>query len=484
LHNRFDIEVIDTVTGKIKQHAFAENIICDSLWVRLLTPSTYFSYIHYGTGSGTPSSVDTSLFTFLGAVTASDYSSSVDYDSKVITYTRSIQLSETTAVGETLTEVGIGYGADASNLVTHAMLKDMNGNIISIAKTATDIINIYATLFLHWSSFDSNSIKCILHPDMSPFARYLLGLGTFTYALNFAVTKGEIVVCQYRALPNYYFPGIISVATPTYNVASKQITYTATRLAVGVGNDLNGIRCLQILHGSDLYRQCLFGGITACVGGTWYPGTDITGEAIGTGDGSTVDFNTTFPFISNATIYVDGVESADVTLDEDLPNSSNEVSNFLEFISATTPNSGYSDNGAPAPYNSLDDGTETWWGKTVVGATSTWYNPYYARGITAFNAYNCTVQASDDLITWATVTTPVAAGYQHMKYWRLTATSVYGCVRTWTIGTAFPVTNIHFGTAPASGAVVTADYTTKTIAKDTNHVFDFSLTITLAEKTV
>ena len=41
--------------------------------------------------------------------------------------------------------------------------------------------------------------------------------------------------------------------------------------------------------------------------------------------------------------------------------------------------------------------------------------------------------------------------------------------------------SIHFATAPASGAVITADYHTPTIAKDTNHVFDLTVTIQLGE---
>src|SRR5574344_85211 len=72
IHNRFDIEVIDSRTGKIRQRAQAENVICSQLWTRLLSTSgTYFNYIHYGTGTGTPASANTSLFAFLGYGTPS-----------------------------------------------------------------------------------------------------------------------------------------------------------------------------------------------------------------------------------------------------------------------------------------------------------------------------------------------------------------------------------------------------------------------------
>ena len=36
-------------------------------------------------------------------------------------------------------------------LCTHALLQDMNGNNISIQKTNTDVINIYATVYLHFN---------------------------------------------------------------------------------------------------------------------------------------------------------------------------------------------------------------------------------------------------------------------------------------------------------------------------------------------
>jgi hypothetical protein len=44
-------------------------------------------------------------------------------------------------------------------------------------------------------------------------------------------------------------------------------------------------------------------------------------------------------------------------------------------------------------------------------------------------------------------------------------------------------TNIHFSVPPAEGAVITADYFTKTIAKDENHVFDMTVTIQPGEYT-
>ena len=161
IYNRFDIEVIDAATGEVKQEAFAENLILNQLWNRV--GQQWFSYIHYGTGTGTLAATRTSLFNNIGSGDVRGQSASMTFDTVTGVYTlkRAIQLSETTAVGQTLTEVGIGSDTSAGSLVTHAMLKDMNGNQISIAKTATDIINIYATVFVHFNpaGYSNGSVK-------------------------------------------------------------------------------------------------------------------------------------------------------------------------------------------------------------------------------------------------------------------------------------------------------------------------------------
>ena len=64
IHNKFDIEVIDTATGKVRQRAQAENVILDKLWTQL-GREMWFTGIVYGSGTGTPSATDTSLFTYI-----------------------------------------------------------------------------------------------------------------------------------------------------------------------------------------------------------------------------------------------------------------------------------------------------------------------------------------------------------------------------------------------------------------------------------
>ena len=65
IHNRFDIEVVDSKTGEIKKKAQAENVILNRLW--RVYSGNWNSYIQYGSGAGTPAATDTSLFTFINS---------------------------------------------------------------------------------------------------------------------------------------------------------------------------------------------------------------------------------------------------------------------------------------------------------------------------------------------------------------------------------------------------------------------------------
>lgn len=511
IHNRFDIEVIDALTGEIKQRAYAENIILNALWTRMFSPGNYFSYIHYGTGTGTLSAARTSLFTFLGYGTPATAEDVVryDYSNCYASLTRKIQLSEITAAGSTLTEVGIGYSTTAATLCTHAMLKDMNGNTISIAKTNTDIINIYATVFAHWSSqYDSGAIEFFprlpgsrgMSGNVYSFLAWLWGLGAWS-------TSYLSVWFNPGTNPNFKSYGLSTevskyrkTVTPTYNTSAKTLTITAARAAVAEMNQTDGWGSIQVGYsdaGSSSSASLFYanGDILCYVGGSWYPNTTITGEALGTGNGSTKDYKTTFPLVSNATVKVNGVAvSSGITIDENKPgNLTNFGHNFKLIKAEVLPYTGSNPWGLSLnPGGAVCDYDDTY--QYIYGSPirMTYYNPYYALGITSMKVLSNTtiVEASNDNSTWTTVfssTTGVKSipvAYQNYKYWRLSHTDAGDQKCVTAITTALTASNIHFATAPANGDVITVDYTTKTIAKDSNHVFDFSMVITLGEKTV
>lgn len=491
LHNRFDIEVIDSETGKLKQKAQAENVICTQLWTRLFTPANYFNYIFFGTGVGTPSSADTSLFTHAGykAVATPTYT----YDTAWLSLRQQCQLLEAEYVGSTLTEVGIGYGTSSSNLVTHAMLKDMNGNQVSIAKTNTDIINIYATVFVHWSAtgYGSGFID-VVEPVVNPFlAKYLTGLS----ALQAYNGSNDATIPNYAVMSNSkrMFSPIntgttiaeySAALTRAYSSANKTITLTAARIPVAGGN-FGGYSYILIGCSSSYGDAVNIGPIIACkVGGSWFSGSSITGEAIGTGDGTTKDFSTDFDFPTSATIYVDGVEASGVTVDNLPLLATHDMGRYFEWLpSYVNP----SNNNIAKQCSVQDSNYNNWRNDTDY---TYWYNPYYSYGITSFYGAQVELDVSNDLTTWTNIINRTSSGfatqtiptaYKYYKYWRIRSNGYYSL---YNLAIADPPSgNIHFTTAPTSGAVITADYTANCIAKDENHVFDFSAVITLGEYT-
>ena len=483
IHNRFELEVIDAKTGEVKQTAFAENIILDKLWTYM---GAYFQYIHYGSGTGTPVASRTSLFTFIAGKAASvhsaDFSDAHTYYSK-----KFIQLSETEAVGQTLTEVGIAQGAGSTTLVTHALLKDMNGNNISIAKTNTDIINIYATVFVHWGT----NLDIVFDDFNHALVKYFAGfndLYTFAGASGNG-TKVELQQGTVNAGGNTQTPPALTL---TWDSATKKLKSNVVRMPVTCGNYAAKNRGVQINHydGSNYCFLVYFPCYSA-----WNAGSNITGEAIATGDGVLTNFKTTFQLISGAKVYVDGIEqTTGVTIDEGFPFVTSYAGGIFQTIIP------YGNDylpiccdhwGSYGDVNGLVFVRTYPYSKWGTSPRMIFFRNIYhdTLGITRFTRSSSAfsnVFMSNDLVNWVAVGfSAVAYEYQNYEFIKITATDVPQISEN--IITTFTRTsdsNIHFASPPASGAVITADYHTQSIAKDTNHVYDFSCEFALGEYVV
>ena len=489
IHNKFKIEVVDSKTNQIINTARAENIICNSLWTRMFAGSDWNNYIHYGTGTGSPSATDTSLFTFLGYGVPIDGMNTVDHGEGVFSLTRKIQLSETTAVGATLTEVGIAYGTAANTLVTHAMLKDMNGNQISITKTDTDIINIYATVFVHWPT-DDDSVTIIPKTRL-----YSTEWATRSGSIFFFVGVPGQYGYEYSAtLPQkaQFSPSLAcdllnetstNSVTTTYDLATKKIEMTVSRFSISQGNVSDN---LGIILGTAWYQGRMYWPFLRLrADGAWFNhGSTIQNEALGTGDGVTKDFKTAFPLISNVELFKNGVlQTTGYTVNENRPFKESVLAGIETFRII---------NGGKVP-----------WPATYMSSKTTFTMANEAgrareicmdntlcveNGISRIihNISPITIYCSQDLTSWtkinATAATNIAipAQYQNYRYWKLSDPS-YG-IESISISRVLTANeNIHFDTAPATGDILTINYKSKTIAKDANHVFDFKVAIYLSE---
>ena len=466
IHNRFDIEVRDAKTNEIKQKAEAYNVICSQLWSRL---SSYFNYIAYGDGSGTPSSSDKTLFGTWYSASASDHDSQCDLTTGIAYRTRKITLNETTAVGLTITEVGLAWNNASGYLCTHAMIQDMNGNPISITKTSTDIITIYATVYVHWSPSGYYNNKIYLgKPGQSSglknFIDYLLGYG-FTIEYGLYLDAYEYVGKGTNVMTSCAKAGSCTDST-------KKIAYTFKRIPVDAGNVVGGFGWVVLMDNDSS------GSTTYCVidvRGEYR----VTGEAVGSGDGTTKAFATLFDLPTNAVVYVDGVaQTSGVTVKKE-PITTNS----LEFLVRIE--------------NRLYEGSPI----IIAGRApiSTTTPVYFYNTLAELGIYKCVRRSttypgaklsfSDDFVNWSddySYGTVIPEEHRHKKYVRMLSTGSASASGDTSIPTGtFPpeITgkNIVFDTAPAAGSVITIDYTTPFVPKDANHVYDLNMAIQLGE---
>lgn len=500
IHNKFDIEVIDAKTGKVKQEAKAFNIVCNNLWTRLFAMSNYFNYIFYGSGTGTPSVEDTDLFEKIGygTIAAADDVYNIDYKQGVFSYRRKIQLSETVAVGKTITEVGIGYSTSAGTLCTHAMLQDMNGNAISIEKTDTDIINIYATVYVHFNAkgFDGGSIRMNYYDYQYSLLTLFAGVSitqkpnkfVFSNCFAFKRLNGgtyETYIGSFDAKDGNGSPR--STITYSNNPEQKTITLTAARLSANNGNIGGIVRIFLAYHRDDkatFSNYYSYPSVEMFVGGSWFPYSEIIGEAVGTGDGVTVDFGLDFPFAHDAKIYVDGILRNDVVVD--YSNNNAGTYQYLQHLDKDASEDNLIPNYEPAAY----DGQ-----MYIKYGGHIFYNPMHKKGIASMYLSNTILYASNNLKEWVEIVNTVGKAaakfeipeeYANYKYWKFSYEPTTNSVsaKFYSIVIKDNTSNvIHFATPPAEGAIITADYRSDCIAKDVNHVFDFALTFHFGEYT-
>ena len=483
IHNEFDIEVVDGRTGKIKQKAKAYNVILNRMWGFFInTPSSYAfgKGICYGSGTGTPSTSDTGLFNYVGGKVVSEVSLNIDYDNQVITRVCKITLGVSEAVNVTLREIGLACGPSSeasfnysSYVTTHAILQDMNGNPISITKTNTDIVNIYATVYCHWVE----SPNVILYFSTN-LAKSLTGSETYTSSTSLSVT------CFAEQTFNSSFSaGFSRTITRVSNARSfgkssdstlKKFVYTSSRVNVDEAN-LNGIG--YILGTDD------FSGIAIKKGTNTWDKFTIHGESVGIGDGTTNSFKTKFSFPYNATVYINGV--AVNSNDVQVKNSPVDSGMYLLRIDNSKSTA---QKPLLMPTSNNDDHPDN--------ATFYYFNPWYTEGMGAeqvsinASAYGdrLKVYGSDDLLTWdlavscsapSPTVCDVPAAQRARKFYK--AENTNGYLNSFTISMSATGKNIIFDTPPAEGDVITIDYDTDCIPKDSDHVLDVSVTFQFGE---
>lgn len=486
IHNRFDIEVVDKNTGVIKQKAKAFNVVTNTAFNILCSNPSGASdhcapYIVVGSGTGTPAATDTSLFHYVGY--ASMQSDTIDTSRTaegIFIRTAVGRINYDTYVNTDFTEVGLARATSGTPLFTHAVLQDMNGNPITIRHTDTDIINLYAHVYLHvdqdhdthfyyrygtsntWGSVSLVGLALFFKPNISnPVVQYPYALGS-AYFFN---GGPHVYASSYDAVVNY--------KTITPDPTNRRVIIAFNRLSTDHGN-IKGISSIGFDAG---YGKAWPSTIVDCGGSNIAP-SSIQGESVGVGDGNTLKFKTKFDMPYNAKVYVNGIEQQSGVI----------VKKWI--CSALTPRDSQGSNGYPYC---------TWY-KRLYANNLNLPVPYRDRlsqmfvgevleslmpevGIYGFyNANTGTYQASNDGITWVNVATPsseqIADADAHYKYYKLVTKGNYDIFLE---SNTYDGYNIIFDTPPAQGDVITIDYTTDYIPKDSDHVLDVELTVSFGE---
>lgn len=298
----FDMRGDYTITvkrqGKVVQEENFHNLFTTGFVSRLIGDVNYFNYCQLGSGSTTPSSSDTALASRLWGVAYSTYAidkTSDDGLSRTWKYTY-VFPANSSYVG-TIREVGLSAAASGS-INTHALVVDAEGQPISINKTYLDEVTITAKITITRPSWQSGQAWSFMSGPLS--RSYLYGIlqnTTGNYNKHVLLSAGwcpeyrPVKNCQYTSLPtNFtYSNGTIRCSaefsgdamTYYYNSSSgeKFKDYVNSLLLGRSYTYDNNAR----YYATPPYRLLL-------PNADVFPVTTLQSLALGTGDGSTVDF--------------------------------------------------------------------------------------------------------------------------------------------------------------------------------------------------
>lgn len=462
LHNRFDFEIYDTETGET-EHAQAENIVLNSAWDDL---SGITGYIHVGTGTGTLSPTRNSLFTHLLGKATTDVETVYDTD-KTAHKTVKTTFNESEANGA-WTEVGLANYYQAGWLKTHALITDSEGSSITVNKTNTKIITVYATVFA--TILEDNPLRT---GENNLILNYLMGSddsGEFFFSSMLTKDGGPSWIMSHSSL----------AVTWNSNSATKKRYTNLHRLPVDSGNF--PIRGIGIFSS---YGRKAWGGVG--LPSAVFSQANYTGIPVGTGDGSEDEFDLPLSFIkpNSETIYVNGVakvRGVDYTVHYGLISTATTVmesvskamvhnSPFEEVIEIPQPVGGTSNitkielKNSSEPYHraggyaaSLSMGGETW--VPIGEVVSGW--------------------ARDALVS---LTEFANLPYKYLKLKFYPYSYYKGNVSWVKVFAQSPGKSIKFTTPPASGHPITADFATEYINKTSNFVLDVQAEVVFGEGT-
>lgn len=313
-NNKYHIELIDSITGKVKQSGDFHNIHLKNFWNFILgnssdnssftPPSTSVYNLGYvvslGSGTTEPKFENTALASRLWASSSSStstevYPANVTYewlDDFTLCKKETFTFPATSAYVGNVTEIGLGCMAynsyasrhQASNAVyTRALLTDSEGQVISFNKTDLDILVVSISIELSLIS-NSETFKIV---RQCKFLEYILGKQSSVSAI--------VLNLGYPTLIRYTSDRNVVSTLPGTSVWSSASGVTAH--ASLSGHNGSYTYATYRLPATEVTAQTFFNAIAIPSLGYWelpnesiFPAYTIKDISIGTGDGTTTDF--------------------------------------------------------------------------------------------------------------------------------------------------------------------------------------------------
>lgn len=278
IRNVFSVVARDAVTEEIIEEYKGENIVLDRMYTRLLNFQSYFVNIVFGSGTGTPSVDRTTLFTRVGSKAAVEEELIRSFP--ISKWTKSIRLEANEYNGNRITEVAISE--TTTNINTHALITDAEGNPLDIEKTALRIVDIYATVFIEIYDVDTG----LFWYDVG-LRNYLTGTGSAGNTLGISLLGLDDVVTK---------PGTIVV-----NLAEKSVKSSVKFTVYDLNREIRYMDWVGIGLRCEIPRFGVF------------EGKQRNNVEIGIADGVKTIFKLPQKMISGLEVFVDGALNEDWT---------------------------------------------------------------------------------------------------------------------------------------------------------------------------
>lgn len=504
-NNTYDVALIDSRTGEVRQSGSFHNIVLNSIKRMLVFSSGtktafedgwlthIFEAIRCGSGTTPPTAADTALANPLWSTFTPDSNTDpIVWPAKgVARRTRTYTVPAGLDYVGTVTEIGLHarvcgpnsyWKPDIGALCTRALLTDSEGQIISFNKTDLDILKITVTveLSLVSSSEDfvvfsnplvlSNILAFAPSGNVNPPFWPHGGFEVRRFAHD---CKNDIIIGteQSTDISAYGKPVAIDQALP--------LSYLCTNDGERLGIDWPKVRLTSDTVTEERYYNNL---VLTGLGG-WplpneniFPAYSIKNIPIGTGDGVTKAFTSPLSYFKKDTdkVYKNGVlltRNVDYTLN--YTNNAKKLDEISDLL-GTLPEKAYvaSDTprkitgalpiliGALQPYRSAREGFVYFFNSSAP-VTFTYDNPvtlnYFhggnicymnSGGGTSVAAYTFTLESSDDGVTYTEVATATGPDFE--------ASFVDTTAKYWQIKTNCPVSNTIYLNNP--GGYLTVGY--------------------------